>query len=103
MTGDGIPVNQYFVDNPEMVLGTMAFDDRMYGNKNETTCIPYENADLGELLRAALENIHAEITEYELDELPDEEDASIPADPNVRNFSYCLVDGEIYFRGEQPD
>jgi N12 class adenine-specific DNA methylase/adenine-specific DNA methylase len=97
-TEDGVPVNQYFADNPEMMLGTMAFDDRMYGNQNETTCNPYEDADLAELLREALENIHAEITEYELDDISDEEDTSIPADPNVRNFSFCLVDGEIYYR-----
>ena len=97
-TGDGVHVNQYFTDNPDMMLGTMAFDERMYGNRNETTCNPYEDADLAELLREALENIHAEITEYELDELSDDEDTSIPADPNVRNFSYTIVDGGIYYR-----
>jgi hypothetical protein len=97
-TEDGIPINRYFADNPDMVLGTMAYDERMYGNKSETTCLAYENADLAELLREALENIHAEITEYELDELSDEEDTAIPADPNVRNFSYTVVDGEIYYR-----
>ncbi|WP_415537736.1 DEAD/DEAH box helicase family protein [Dehalobacter sp. 4CP] len=97
-TEDGIPVNRYFADNPMMVLGTMVYDERMYGNRSETACIPYGNADLGGLLRNALENIHAEITEYELDELGDEADDSIPADPNVRNFSYCLADGEIYYR-----
>lgn len=97
-TPDGIPINQYFADHPEMVLGTMAYDERMYGNKSETTCIPYENSSLAELLREALENIHAEITEYELDELSDEMDSSIPADPRVRNFSYTVVDGAIYYR-----
>lgn len=97
-TQDGIPINRYFADNPDMVLGTMAYDNRMYGNASETTCMPYENDDLAELLREALENIHAEITEYEPDEIVEEEDASIPADPNVRNFSYTVVDGEIYYR-----
>ncbi|WP_348980864.1 DEAD/DEAH box helicase family protein [Dehalobacter sp. 14DCB1] len=97
-TEDGVPINQYFAANPDMVLGTMAFDDRMYGNQSETTCIPYEGADLAELLREALENIHAEITEYELDDVTEQADTSIPADPNVRNFSFCLVDGEIYYR-----
>lgn len=97
-TKDGISVNKYFADNPDMVLGNMAYDDRMYGNNRETTCIPYENADLAELLREALENIHAEITEYEPDEIVEEKDASIPADPNVRNFSYTVVDGDIYYR-----
>ncbi|MBS4026875.1 MAG: DEAD/DEAH box helicase family protein, partial [Clostridia bacterium] len=97
-TADGIPVNQYFADNPDMVLGTMAFDDRMYGNRSETTCNPHEEADLAVLLREALENIHAEITEYELDDISDHEDTSIPADPNVRNFSFTVVDGTIYYR-----
>ena len=96
-TGEGVPVNSYFAENPEMMLGTMAFDDRMYGNKNETTCNPYEDADLADLLQEVLENIHAEITEYELDDISDE-DTSIPSDPGVRNFSFCLVDGEIYYR-----
>lgn len=97
-TEDGIPVNRYFADNPDMVLGTVAYDDRMYGNAKETTCMPYENADLAELLREALENIHAEISEYELDDVTEDEDAPIPADPNVRNFSYTFVDGGIYYR-----
>ncbi len=97
-TQDGIPVNQYFTDNPDMMLGTMAFDDRMYGNRSETTCKPHEDADLAEQLREAMENIHAEITEYELDDISGDEDTSIPADPNVRNFSYTVVDGTIYYR-----
>lgn len=97
-TEDGVPLNRYFADNTDMVLGTFVFDDRMYGNEKETTCIPFENANLAELLREALENIHAEITEYEQDEIGEDADRSIPADPNVRNFSYCLVDGEIYYR-----
>ena len=97
-TKDGIPINSYFAKNPDMVLGTMAYDDMMYGNAKETTCRPFENADLAELLREALENIHAEITEYEPDEMAEEEDTSIPADPNVKNFSYTVVDGEIYYR-----
>ncbi len=97
-TKDGIPVNRYFADNPEMVLGTMVYDDRMYGNKSETTCMSYEGADLAELLREALENIHAEITEYELEDVTEDVGTSIPADPNVRNFSYTVMDGAIYYR-----
>ncbi|MHB1314584.1 MAG: DEAD/DEAH box helicase family protein [Christensenellales bacterium] len=97
-TADGLPINSYFADNPDMVLGTMAFDDRMYGNARETTCIPHEGADLGEQLREALENIHAEITEYELDDVTEATDTSIPADPNVRNFCFTVVDGQIYYR-----
>ena len=98
-TETGIPVNQYFLDHPEMVLGEMAYSSRMYGNEKETTCNPIEGSDLAELLTAAIANLHAEISEVELDEaLSEEEDRSIPADPTVRNFSYTLVDGEIYFR-----
>ena len=85
-TNDGVPVNQYFADNPDMVLGAMAYDDRMYGKESKTTCVPYEDTDLSELLREALENIHAEITEYELDDITEDEDTSIPADPECTQF-----------------
>jgi N12 class adenine-specific DNA methylase len=97
-TEDGVPVNAYFAEHPDMILGTMAFDDRMYGNKSDTTCNPFEGSDLSEQLAEAITNIHAEITEYERDEDEPEEDNSIPADPNVRNFSYTVVDGQIYYR-----
>ena len=98
-TEGGVPVNQYFADNPDMVLGTMVFDKSMYGNESETACLPHEDADLAELLREALENIHAEISDYEMDDISEDADtSSIPAVPSVRNFSYCLVDGQIYFR-----
>nr|WP_312038086.1 N-6 DNA methylase [Pelotomaculum terephthalicicum] len=98
-TGDGVPVNQYFADNPDMVLGRMVFDKSMYGNESETACLPHEDVDLAELLREALENIHAEISDYEMDDISEDADtSSIPADPSVRNFSYCLVDGQIYYR-----
>ncbi len=97
-TEDGIPINGYFVTNPDMVLGTMAYDDMMYGNHSETTCIPFEGADLADQLRIAIENIHAELTDYERDELEENETESIPADPSVRNFSFALVDGQVYYR-----
>lgn len=97
-TEDGIPINSYFAVNPDMVLGTMAFDDMMYGNHSETTCIPFEGADLADQLRIAIENIHAELTDYERDELEENETESIPADPDVRNFSFALVDGQVYYR-----
>ncbi len=97
-TVDGVPVNAYFAAHPEMVLGTMVFDDRMYGNKRETACQPHPNTSLSELLEEAMLGIHAEWQELEHEELPDEQDFSLPADPNVRNFSYTLVDGHIYFR-----
>jgi hypothetical protein len=88
-TEDGVPINRYFIENPNMLLGTMAFDDRMYGNNTETTCNPIEGADLAEQLRDALSNIDGQITIAALDDLADEMEAraSIPADPNVRNFS----------------
>lgn len=98
-TENGVPINQYFIDHPEMVLGEMAFDDMMYGNAKETTCKPFEDESLSDLLAEAVQNLHAEYTDYEIEELEDEEeDKSIPADPNVRNFSFTLVDGSIYYR-----
>ncbi len=98
-TENGVPINQYFIDHPEMVLGEMAFDDMMYGNAKETTCKPFEDESLSDLLAEAVQNLHAEYADYEIEELEDEEeDKSIPADPNVRNFSFTLVDGSIYYR-----
>ncbi|MUG86945.1 helicase [Paenibacillus timonensis] len=98
VTAEDVPVNNYFAARPEMVLGTMAFDDRMYGNQKETTCRPYPDAPLDELLREALANIHVEWVELEREEQPEEEEVSLPADPSVRNFSFALVEGRIYFR-----
>ncbi|MDL2233176.1 hypothetical protein LJC63_06305 [Ruminococcaceae bacterium OttesenSCG-928-L11] len=97
-TEDGIPVNSYFADNPHMMLGTMDYDDRMYGNNSETTCNPIEGADLAEQLKSALSHIQGKITENELDDLEGVQDISISADPSVRNFSYTLVDDIVYFR-----
>ncbi len=98
-TEDGVPVNQYFLDHPEMLLGQMAFDRSMYGNAKETTCKPLEDADLSDLLAKAVGNLHAQYTPYEMEEREgEEEDRSIPADPTVRNFSYTVVDGAIYYR-----
>ena len=97
-TENGVPVNSYFVEHPDMILGEMIHDDMMYGNRSETTCKPFPDSDLVELLDGAIQNIHAEIIDYEVDELSGDEDKSIPADPNVRNFSYTAVDRQIYFR-----
>lgn len=97
-TAEGVPLNSYFAARPDMVLGTMAFDDRMYGNQQETTCRPYPDVPLDELLREALSNIHAEWAELEREDQPEEEEVSLPADPNVRNFSFALVESRIYFR-----
>lgn len=94
---NGVPMNRYFIEHPEMMLGDMQMVSGPYGP--ESACVPYENADLETLLQEAIANIHAEISPYELDDLADEdEDNSIPADPAVRNFSYTVVDGRLYFR-----
>lgn len=93
---NGIRMNSYFVEHPDMVLGDMKMVSGRFGE--EATCVPYENADLAALLDEAVSNIHGEINEYEQDEELEEENNSIPADPNVRNFSYTLLDDVIYFR-----
>lgn len=94
-TEDGIRMNKYFVDNPDMVLGNMKMVSGRFGP--ESTCIPYEDRSLEELLDVAVKNIQGQITEVQIgDEF--EEDLSIPALPDVRNFSYTIVDGKIYFR-----
>ena len=93
---NGIKMNSYFVQHPEMILGEMKMVSGRFGM--EATCVPYENADLAAQLDEAIANIHGEITEYEAEEELEEEDNSIPADPTVRNFSYTLVDDKIYYR-----
>lgn len=93
---NGIRINSYFAEHPEMTLGDMKIVSGRFGD--ETTCVPYENADLESLIEEAVSNIHGEITEYETEENLEEEDNSIPADPNVRNFSYTVLDDVIYFR-----
>ena len=93
---NGIKMNSYFVQHPEMILGEMKMVSGRFGM--EATCVPYENADLAAQLDEAVANIHGEITEYEAEEELEEEDNSIPADPTVRNFSYSVVDDKIYYR-----
>ena len=93
---NGIKMNSYFVQHPEMILGEMKMVSGRFGM--EATCVPYENADLAAQLDEAVANIHGEITEYETEEELEEEDNSIPADQTVRNFSYTLVDDKIYYR-----
>ena len=92
---NGIRMNSYFVQNPDMILGEMVMASTRFGM--DSVCRGDENADLSELLQGAISNIHAQITEYQHEEL-EEEDNSIPADPSVRNFSYTIVDGKVYFR-----
>lgn len=93
---NGIKMNSYFVQHPEMILGEMKMVSGRFGM--EATCVPYENADLAAQLDEAVANIHGEITEYEIEEELEEEDNSIPSDPTVRNFSYTVVDDKIYYR-----
>lgn len=97
-TPEGYPINQYFAQHPEMVLGEITTESTQYG-KQETTVKPIEGADLAQQLKAAVENIHAEITEPEItdDEL-DQNTEPLPADLNVKNFSYTNVDGQVYYR-----
>lgn len=93
---NGFKMNSYFVEHPEMVLGEWKTVSGRFGDEN--TVVPYENADLAAQLDEAISNIHAEITAYETEEELEEEDTPIPADPNVRNFSYTVVDDKIYYR-----
>ena len=94
---NSIKMNQYFVDHPNMILGEMSEITGQYGI--ETACVPYENKPLDELLNVAVQNITGSIWEYDFDDLTDsEQDTAIPADPTVKNFSYTVVDGQIYYR-----
>ena len=100
-TQDGIPVNSYFADHPEMMLGRMEYDRGRFGNdSNYTTCVnDDENFNLYEALNNAIKNIQAEITDFE--RISDEEEQmaeSIPADPDVRNYTYSFADGKLYYR-----
>ncbi|MDE7298338.1 MAG: N-6 DNA methylase, partial [Lachnospiraceae bacterium] len=105
---DGIPVNQYFIDHPEMVLGKMVFDESMYGNEKATACHPIPGDDLDERLGRAVYYLKGEYREPEQGEGQrgtDNRDTTavpsskpLPADPSVRNFSYTMVDGRLYYR-----
>ena len=97
-TADGIPVNSYFVDHPDMMLGRMQWDKSMYGNEKETTCEPIPGADLAQQLHAAVRNIDGEYKRIEISETDISSERTIPADPDVRNFSYALVNGQVYYR-----
>ena len=96
---DGFAINSYFIDHPEMVLGRMASESTQYG-KQDFTVEPIEGLELADQLHDAVKHIHGQYQEAELPELGDDEeiDTSIPADPNVKNYSYTVVDGEVYFR-----
>ena len=94
-TPEGFTVNRYFLDNPDMVLGTPTAESTQYGRQDYTVA-PIEGADLSELLHEAVQNIHGEYTERDVEEA--ENTDILPADPDVRNYSFTLVDGEVYYR-----
>ena len=99
-TEDGLPINSYFVDHPEMVLGQIALDKSMYGYEKSVACLPIEGANLSEQLSEAIKHITGSYKEAELSELGEGEPIAktIPADPNVKNFSYTVKNGEVYYR-----
>ena len=94
-TPEGFTVNRYFIDHPNMVLGTPTAESTQYGRRDYTVA-PIEGADLSELLHEAVQNIHGEYTERDVEEA--ENTDILPADPDVRNYSFTLVDGEVYYR-----
>jgi len=96
---DGFPINQYFIDNPEMVLGRQTSESTQYG-RQDFTVEPYEDLDLATQLRYAIQNIGGKYEAAELPDLGENETIqdAIPADPNVKNYSYAVVDGEVYYR-----
>jgi len=94
-TPEGFTVNRYFIDHPEMVLGTPTAESTQYGRQDYTVA-PIEGADLSELLHEAVQNIHGEYTERDVEEA--ENTDILPADPDVRNYSFTLVYGEVYYR-----
>ena len=93
---DGIQMNKYFVDNPDMILGQMEMETTRFGL--DSVCKPYEGIELKTLLDEAIEKINGEITDYEIGDIEEREETTLPADPNVKNFSYTIVDGKVYFR-----
>jgi len=96
---DGFAINRYFVDHPEMILGRQTSESTQYG-KQDFTVVPIEGLELADQLHDAVKNIRGAYQEAELPELGEGEqiDTSIPADPNVKNYSYTVVDGEVYYR-----
>ena len=93
---NGIRMNRYFVQHPEMILGDMVMESTRFGP--DSACKAREGEDLSDQLANAIQFLQAEIKPYELEELDEEEDKSIPADPTVKNFSYTIADGQVYYR-----
>lgn len=100
MTEDGIPINNYFVEHPEMVLGKMVYDKSRFGEQSNYTMCINEDKDfsLYEALQNAVANIKAEITSFERDIDTEEREEYIPADPDVKNFTYTFLDDKLYYR-----
>ncbi len=100
--GDGIPMNTWFIDHPEMVLGKMVFDESMYGNEQSTACHPIAGDDLNERLECAVSYLEGRYEEPKQEDMPLDNSSSsiksIPADPAVRNFSYTVAEGRLYYR-----
>lgn len=94
---NGMRMNKYFIDNPEMILGEMKLLSTQYGTY-EPSCVPRENMNLEEMLDKVIPNINGEIKDYKIDDIADSEDLSIEADLNVKNFSYTIIDNVIYYR-----
>lgn len=99
MNDDGFAINRYFIDHPEMILGRQTLESTQYG-RQDFTVAPIEGLELADQLHDAVKYIRGTYTEAELPELGDGEaiDASLPADPNVKNYSYTVVDGDVYYR-----
>lgn len=93
---NGIEMNNYFITHPEMILGNMEMISGRFGQ--ESACIPYSDRTLEIQLNEAIENLNAEIDDFQIDELLEDEKKTIPADPSVRNFSYTIVDNQVYYR-----
>lgn len=94
---DGFAINSYFIDNPQMILGRQTSESTQYG-RQDFTVAPYEGADLAQQLKEAIKNIGGTYTEAEIDVAEETVDDTLPADPNVKNYSYTLVGDEVYFR-----
>ncbi len=95
-TENGIKMNKYFVDNPNMIMGQMIMESTRFGESS--ACKMIDGSDLDYMLSNPISNIQAEIEEYDLDELLDDEDNYIPADPTVKNYSYAVIDNKVYYR-----
>lgn len=113
-TAQGIPLNQYFLKHHEMILGKMEFSQNMYGGENDTACIPFENADLSEQLKLAVEHLEfTKLQPLEIDNAIEDTDdidnteeqiegcIEVPEDTNIKNFSYTMIDEKLYFREGQ--